>query len=112
MTLEAAAGALRDGGVLVVAAWIRGYLPNTSSIDYAASKAAALSVMKSFAKELGPRRLRANAVAPGRIETELTERGAGLLEQRAGRTSPRRRSVASWRSPAQMRPAPSPPAPS
>lgn len=81
LTLQAAARVLREGGSAVVVASIQGYLPNTTSTDYAASKAAALSIMKSFAKELGPRGLRVNAVAPGRIETELTARGTRLLSE-------------------------------
>ena len=81
LTLQAATGSLRTGGSVVVVASIQGYLPNTTSVDYAASKAAALSVMKTFAKELGPRGRRVNAVAPGRIETELTERGTRLLSE-------------------------------
>ena len=42
-------------------------------MNYSASKAGLVGLTKSLAKELGSRNVRVNAVAPGFIETEMTE---------------------------------------
>ena len=44
--------------------------PDVSSSVYAASKAALTSFMRSCAKELAPRQIRANAIQPGLVETD------------------------------------------
>jgi 3-oxoacyl-[acyl-carrier protein] reductase len=49
-----------------------GMMGNTSQSVYAASKAGLIGFTKSFAKELGSRKMRCNAIAPGFIETEMT----------------------------------------
>ncbi len=46
---------------------------------YAASKAAVLSLVRSFALTLAPRRIRVNAVAPGMVDTPLWERAGREL---------------------------------
>src|SRR5206468_1654478 len=51
--------------------------PNTSV--YSATKAAVDAVTRSLAKELGPRKIRVNAINPGMVETEGTH-GAGITE--------------------------------
>ena len=52
--------------------------PPTSSV-YSATKAAVDAVTKSLAKELGPRKIRVNAINPGIVETEGTQTG-GIME--------------------------------
>ena len=49
--------------------------PDVSSSSYAASKAALTSFMRSCAKELAPRQIRANAVHPGLVETGMKHNG-------------------------------------
>ena len=56
VTVSSQAG--RDGG-------------GPGSIAYAASKGALMSMTRGLAKELGPRRIRANAVCPGMISTKF-----------------------------------------
>lgn len=73
LTLQLAARHLRAGGAVVTVASIQAHLPNPLSANYAASKAAVLSLTKSFAAELAPRGIRVNAVAPGRIDTALSD---------------------------------------
>jgi 3-oxoacyl-[acyl-carrier protein] reductase len=51
--------------------------PPTASV-YSATKAAVDTITKSLAKELGPRRIRVNAINPGMMETEGV-RAAGFL---------------------------------
>lgn len=46
---------------------------NAGQANYAASKAGLIGFTKSLARELGPRNITVNAVAPGYIETEMTE---------------------------------------
>ena len=46
---------------------------NAGQINYAASKAGIIGMTKSVAKELGSRGVTANAIAPGFINTEMTE---------------------------------------
>ncbi len=49
-----------------------GLMGNKSQTTYAASKAGLIGYTKSLAKELGPKKVRVNAIAPGFIETEMT----------------------------------------
>lgn len=46
---------------------------NEGQVSYAASKAALLGAMRSMSKELGPSGIRVNAVAPGVIQTPMTD---------------------------------------
>lgn len=50
-----------------------GLMGNTAQTVYAASKAGLIGYTKSFAKELGSRQMRCNAICPGFIATEMTE---------------------------------------
>ena len=46
---------------------------NTGQANYAASKAGIIGFIKSLSKELGSRNIRANAIAPGIILTDMTK---------------------------------------
>jgi 3-oxoacyl-[acyl-carrier protein] reductase len=50
-----------------------GEFGNAGQSNYAASKAGMIGFTKSMAKELASRNIRCNALAPGFIETEMTE---------------------------------------
>jgi 3-oxoacyl-[acyl-carrier protein] reductase len=60
-------------GVIVNVASIIGLIGNAGQCNYAASKAGVVALTKSLAKELASRSIRVNAVAPGFIETKMTE---------------------------------------
>ncbi|HEV3156292.1 MAG TPA: 3-oxoacyl-[acyl-carrier-protein] reductase [Candidatus Baltobacteraceae bacterium] len=62
----------RSGSIIMVSSII-GLAGNAGQAAYAASKAGMLGLTKSVAKELGSRNIRVNAVAPGYIETAMTE---------------------------------------
>jgi len=59
--------------------------------NYAASKAGVIGFTKSLAKELGPRNITVNVVAPGFVTTDLTADLSGELKQRAIEATPLRR---------------------
>ncbi len=65
--------ALRDGGAIVNIASTDGNVAAFDTVAYAASKAALISLTKSLAANLGPRRIRVNAVSPGWVATEMTK---------------------------------------
>ena len=63
----------RSGSIVLVTS-IVGMIGNAGQAAYAASKAGLIGLCKSLAKELGSRNIRVNAVAPGLIETAMTEK--------------------------------------
>lgn len=50
-----------------------GIMGNAGQVNYAASKAGVIGLTKSAAKELGARGIRVNAIAPGFIESDMTD---------------------------------------
>ncbi len=62
----------RYGRIVNISSTI-GQVGNIGQANYAASKAGLIALTKTVARELGPRGITANAVAPGFIETAMTE---------------------------------------
>ncbi|MDR1116233.1 MAG: 3-oxoacyl-[acyl-carrier-protein] reductase [Tannerella sp.] len=60
-------------GSIINMASVVGLSGNAGQANYSASKAGMIGLAKSVAKELGSRGIRANAIAPGFIITEMTE---------------------------------------
>lgn len=60
------------GGVIVNISSVAGLAPGAGQANYSASKAGIISMTETAAKEMGRRKIRINAVAPGFIETEMT----------------------------------------
>ncbi|MBN2830010.1 MAG: 3-oxoacyl-[acyl-carrier-protein] reductase [Candidatus Cloacimonetes bacterium] len=63
----------QKSGCLVNIASVIGIMGNAGQANYAASKGGVISLTKSSAKEFASRGIRVNAVAPGFIETEMTQ---------------------------------------
>ena len=78
-------------GKIVNMASVVGLCGNAGQANYAASKGGVIAMTKAVAKELAPRGICVNAVAPGFIETEMTEVLNDVVKQEAIRTIPMQR---------------------
>ena len=63
----------RNGSIINMSSVV-GVSGNAGQANYSASKAGMIGFTKSIAKELGVRNIRSNAIAPGFIETKMTEK--------------------------------------
>lgn len=61
------------GGSIINMASVVGVHGNAGQANYAASKAGMIALAKSVAQEMGPKGIRANAIAPGFIDTAMTQ---------------------------------------
>ncbi|MGA1193173.1 MAG: 3-oxoacyl-[acyl-carrier-protein] reductase [Kiritimatiellia bacterium] len=71
----------RAGSIVNVASII-GLIGNPGQANYAASKGGIVAFTKSLARELSSRNIRANAIAPGFIETPMTEKIPDAIQQK------------------------------
>jgi 3-oxoacyl-[acyl-carrier protein] reductase len=60
------------GGSVIFTSSVTAFAGNEGQLAYGASKAALIGAMKTMSRELGPKGIRVNAVAPGVIDTPLT----------------------------------------
>ena len=79
--IRAALAHLRAGSSIIGTASEQAYDPSPDLYDYAQTKAATVSYVKSLAKQLGPKGIRVNAVAPGPVWTPLQISGGASLEK-------------------------------
>jgi 3-oxoacyl-[acyl-carrier protein] reductase len=59
-------------GRIIAISSVAGLMGNAGQVNYAASKAGMFGFVKSLAREVAPRGITVNAVAPGLIETDMT----------------------------------------
>ncbi|MCO7216653.1 3-oxoacyl-ACP reductase FabG [Halomonas sp. OfavH-34-E] len=79
----------RRPGRIVVMSSVSGIMGNRGQVNYSAAKAGLIGAVKALAVELAKRRITVNAVAPGLIDTDMTE---GLASEEALKAIPMRRS--------------------
>lgn len=63
----------KRSGAIVNISSVSGIMGNAGQVNYAASKAGLIGLTKSVARELAPRGVTCNAVAPGFIDTDMTK---------------------------------------
>ena len=63
----------QKSGKIINISSVIGIIGNAGQVNYAASKAGIIGMTKSLAKELGSRGINVNAIAPGFIETDMTD---------------------------------------
>ncbi|MCL2098590.1 MAG: 3-oxoacyl-[acyl-carrier-protein] reductase [Bacteroidales bacterium] len=81
----------QKSGSIINMSSVVGVSGNAAQANYAASKAGMIGLAKSVAKELGSRGIRANAIAPGFIVTEMTHQLSEEVREKWLETIPLRR---------------------
>ena len=80
----------RSGSIINMASVV-GVHGNAGKANYAASKAGLIALAKSIAQEMGSRGIRANAIAPGFIDTAMTQALSDEVRKEWGQPLPLRR---------------------
>lgn len=78
--IKAAVPHLRPGSCIIATTSEQAYDPAANLYDYAQTKAATMNFVKSLAKQLGPKGIRVNGVAPGPVWTPLQVSGGATQE--------------------------------
>ena len=83
--------AKQRGGSIINMSSVVGVSGNAGQCNYSASKAGMIGLAKSIAKEMGPRGIRANCIAPGFIITDMTNQLSQEVKDQWAQQIPMRR---------------------
>ncbi len=83
--------ARQHGGCIISMSSVVGVSGNAGQCNYSASKAGLIGLTKSIAKEMGPRGIRANCIAPGFIISDMTAALTDDVREQWVKTIPLRR---------------------
>ena len=83
--------ARQRGGCIISMSSVVGVSGNAGQCNYSASKAGLIGLTKSIAKEMGPRGIRANCIAPGFIISDMTTALPDDVREQWVKTIPLRR---------------------
>ncbi len=83
--------ARQRGGSIINMSSVVGVSGNAGQCNYSASKAGLIGLAKSIAKEMGPRGIRANCIAPGFIVSDMTNALPESVREAWAKTIPLRR---------------------
>ena len=72
---------LAEGASIITTSSIEAFSPNAHLLDYAATKSAIVGFTKALAKQLAPKGIRVNSVAPGPVWTALQISGGQFPEK-------------------------------
>jgi NAD(P)-dependent dehydrogenase (short-subunit alcohol dehydrogenase family) len=79
--IKAALPHLQPGSAIIATTSEQAYDPTPDLYDYAQTKAATMNFVKSLAKQLGPKGIRVNGVAPGPVWTPLQVSGGASMQK-------------------------------
>jgi NAD(P)-dependent dehydrogenase (short-subunit alcohol dehydrogenase family) len=79
--IKAALPHLQPGSAIIATTSEQAYDPTPDLYDYAQTKAATMNFIKSLAKQLGPKGIRVNGVAPGPVWTPLQVSGGASMQK-------------------------------
>ncbi|GAH58116.1 unnamed protein product [marine sediment metagenome] len=78
----------KRSGAIVNISSVAGVRGNPGQVNYSSAKAGLIGLTKSLARELAPRGVRVNAIAPGYIKTELTDRLSETVREKILKATP------------------------
>lgn len=98
-TFHASAPRVRTGGRLIATSSVLAKFGVPGYAAYCASKAGILGLVRAMAHEMGARKITANAIVPGWVDTEMSEAGLREIARAEGKTREEVKSAAVTRFP-------------